>query len=159
MKTTFFSILLIIISSCSKNDNSSTNPTPTSQDQLPPATQIGANKVGCLVNGQVFLPYQKNPFGPPAVVCFYQYLNSSFTFSLGISNNKITNGFQNINIASRNVEYQQGNVYQIKLENFFWKFFSIFNRCNLKFEIRNSAFQKQQKSNLQHIIIILSDLS
>ena len=103
----------VLFFGCSKNDE-----TPTAAaDQLPPATQTGANKVGCLVNGQVLLPYQKNPFGPPAVVCFYQFVNNQFHFSLGFSNDKISNGLRNINIASINIELQQGQTYQLKLDN------------------------------------------
>ncbi len=103
------------MSCCSKSENSSTPIAPV--DQLPPATQTGANTVGCLVNGQVFLPYQSNPFGSPAVVCFYQFLNGNYVFSLGFSNNKIANGLRNVKVSTRSITLQQGQSYQLKLNN------------------------------------------
>lgn len=48
---TIISILYIFLASCSKP-----NETPTPQDQLPPATQIGANTAGCYLNGQLLIP-------------------------------------------------------------------------------------------------------
>ncbi|MBQ0767738.1 MAG: hypothetical protein KBT58_00490, partial [Bizionia sp.] len=45
--------LLLIVSNCNKNDDDQpTNPI----DQLPPATQTGANTFGCLLDGEPFLP-------------------------------------------------------------------------------------------------------
>lgn len=106
--------LALIFSSCSKKEDEQPI---TPVDQLPPATQTGANKVGCLVNGQVLLPNQKNPLGVQAVVCFYQYVNSQFDFSLGFSNDKVSGGIKGINVASHNVVFQQGQTYQLKLDN------------------------------------------
>jgi len=46
--------LLLVLTQCSKCKN---DPTPTKpEDQLPAATQTGANTFGCLLNGQVWLP-------------------------------------------------------------------------------------------------------
>ena len=59
---------LLGLSQCQKND-------PDPVDQLPPATQTGANTLGCLVNGQPWTPqgndgysnysisYDPNPYG------------------------------------------------------------------------------------------------
>jgi hypothetical protein len=113
MKHIFLLLLTTLtLSCCSKDDDPPTNPI----DQLPPATQIGANKVGCLVNGEVFLPKGSNPLGPPLVVCFYQFVDNSWNFSLGFSNNQQEN-LRGLNIASRGVELQQGNTYPIILES------------------------------------------
>ena len=106
--------IVLIFSCCSKKEDE--QPT-TPADQLPPATQIGANKVGCLVNGQVLLPYQKNPLGVPTVVCFYQYVNSQFDFSLGFSNDKVSGGIKGINVAAHKIEFQQGQTYQLKSDD------------------------------------------
>lgn len=61
------SILLFTISltlsSCSNDDDNN------SGDTLTPETQVGANTVGCLVNGKVFLP--KSQGISPAVVVNY----------------------------------------------------------------------------------------
>lgn len=53
MKTTLLTLLLVLLTSCSKQDNPiPDNPTV----QLPPETQTGANTFGCIINGQVFYP-------------------------------------------------------------------------------------------------------
>ena len=44
--------LLLCLAGCKKDDDQHTNPV----DQLPPATQTGANTAGCLVNGEPFTP-------------------------------------------------------------------------------------------------------
>jgi hypothetical protein len=53
MKTTFFALLLVILTSCSKQDDP-IPPDPLAK--LPPITQVGANTFGCVINGQVFYP-------------------------------------------------------------------------------------------------------
>lgn len=54
MKHLFFTILpLALLLSCQKS-------TPAPVDQLPPATQTGANTFGCLVNGQPWTPSGNN---------------------------------------------------------------------------------------------------
>ena len=59
--------LLFIFSSCPKNGTN-----PTTNPQLPPATQTGANTFGCLVNGKVWLPNRNN--GPSLEVQYYRGL-------------------------------------------------------------------------------------
>lgn len=49
MKTLLFFISLLAITACSSNDDAP-------QDQLPPATTIGANTAGCLIDGKVLIP-------------------------------------------------------------------------------------------------------
>lgn len=44
-------ILLILFSGCKKDNSNLDN-----VDQLPPATQTGANTFGCLINGKVWVP-------------------------------------------------------------------------------------------------------
>ncbi len=50
MKNTILSLLFVIIASCSKDNNQ------TPEDQLPPATTIGANTAGCYINGKLLIP-------------------------------------------------------------------------------------------------------
>ncbi len=58
MKTKLLTLLLITaLFACKKDDD---DQTPI--EQLPPATQVGANTAGCLVNGVAFLPKGNNPF-------------------------------------------------------------------------------------------------
>ena len=68
VKISLLLLPLCLLLSCQKND-----PSPTAQ--LPPATQTGANTLGCLVNGQPWTPqgnngssnysvsYDQNPYG------------------------------------------------------------------------------------------------
>lgn len=54
MKTTLLSLLaLALLAQCRHHD-------PSPADQLPPATQTGANTFGCLVNGQPWTPQGYN---------------------------------------------------------------------------------------------------
>ena len=100
----------VLFFGCSKNDE-----TPTAAaDQLPPATQTGAKKVGCLVNGQVLLPRGSNPFGPPISTCSYQFIDGSYEFGLGFTNDK--DGFKGITILSNKQMFVQGQTYLLKQE-------------------------------------------
>ena len=114
MKKLFLALLTTLaLTNCTKDNND----LPSNHaDQLPPATTIGANKVGCLVNGEVFLPKGNNPFGAPILTCFYQYVNNTWNFSLGFSNNKEEH-LRGVNIASKGVEFQQGQTYPLVLES------------------------------------------
>jgi len=67
----FLVFILFSFASCRKHKPS--NPV----DQLPPATQTGANTFGCLINGQAFLP--KGPSLGPILQCAYQYLNTDYS--------------------------------------------------------------------------------
>jgi hypothetical protein len=49
-----------IFAACKKDKN-----TTDTVDQLPPATQIGANTFGCLVNGKVYIPKGSSGNGSP----------------------------------------------------------------------------------------------
>lgn len=73
-------LLLTIISSfsCCNNDDDNTPTNPI--DQLPPATQTGAQTFGCLINGEAFVPPS---FGSNAPSAFYQFVDGAYT--LGIS--------------------------------------------------------------------------
>ena len=68
-------VLLIILTfvSCDKDDNKTQNPV----SQLPAATQVGANKVGCLLDGVAFLHGNE----PNSTNCFYQFV-AGFGLSL-----------------------------------------------------------------------------
>jgi len=54
----FIAISVFLFAACKKGDNTPSNPI----DQLPPATQTGANTLGCLVNGKPFTAYGKPSF-------------------------------------------------------------------------------------------------
>jgi hypothetical protein len=77
-------ILLLLLTSftlccCNKDDDKP----KTELEKLPPATQIGANKAGCLIDGKAFLPKGNFP-GGAALSCNY---TDGLNFSLGIGEN------------------------------------------------------------------------
>ena len=49
MKNLLALFSILVLSACTKND-------ATPQDQLPPATTIGANTAGCYINGELLVP-------------------------------------------------------------------------------------------------------
>ncbi|MBW4360231.1 DUF6252 family protein [Flavobacterium taihuense] len=102
MKKLFFLFATItLLISCNKDDDKPMNPI----DQLPPATQIGANTAGCLVNGEALLPK-----GTGIILnCFYQ---DGLNFGLSITENK-NNIQKSIGIASLNQKLEVGQTYQL----------------------------------------------
>ena len=81
------------LSCCAKDDDKP----KTELEKLPPATQIGANKAGCLVDGMAFLPKGYFPSGS-ALFFFYQ---DGKNFSLAISQN-VYDGVRTVGVASLN---------------------------------------------------------
>jgi len=82
-KIQFITVSVLLITSlcftqCKKN---ATNPV----DELPPATQTGANTFGCLINGQPFTPGGSALSGPD-LAGIYQYLipgtPAGYTFAI-----------------------------------------------------------------------------
>jgi len=107
MKKLFLLLTIIItLSCCNKNDNQPTKPI----DQLPPATQIGANTAGCLVNGEAFL---SNDQSVHPLVC--HYLDGE-DFTLIISRED-DNVYQAVNIFVHvDSPLQVGQTYPLNLE-------------------------------------------
>ncbi|PVX46475.1 hypothetical protein C8C85_2336 [Flavobacterium sp. 103] len=104
MKKLFFLFIAItLIISCNKDDDKPTNPI----DQLPPATQTGANTAGCLLDGKAFLPIGNSP---TRLVC--QYVDG-INFSIGINEIK-NNKDHSIYVISYNQALNVGETYQLK---------------------------------------------
>jgi hypothetical protein len=61
---------LLLGASCKKTN------TPEPEDQLPPATQIGANTFGCLVNGKVYVPKGSDGTTKPNLRKIYETFNN-----------------------------------------------------------------------------------
>ena len=92
---------LLLLTQCSKCKNDPTPADPASQ--LPPATQTGANTLGCLLNGQPWTPqgnngssnysvfYDQNPYG---VLDLRSYRYQQ----------KPTDNFQYLLLAARNLQ-------------------------------------------------------
>ena len=94
---------IFAVSCCSKDDDR------TPIEQLPVATQVGANTAGCLVNGQVFLPKGSSQFGP-ILSCFYQQDSDGYHFGLAITE-KRTNENKSVNISLNPRELFENTTY------------------------------------------------
>jgi hypothetical protein len=104
MKNLLLLLVTLALSCCSKDDNKPANPI----DQLPSATQTGANTAGCLVDGKAFLPKGYIPSGN--LVC--NYIDGK-DFSLGILQ-KNDNQTLSLNVISYNKSLVVGETYQLK---------------------------------------------
>lgn len=99
-----FLSLMISTTSCNNDDDNNNGET------LPPATQTGANTVGCLVNGEVFLP--KSEGINPAVVVNYEFVDGDFFFLLNFKDQRGTiNEF--VSIKTRFIELEQNETYSL----------------------------------------------
>jgi hypothetical protein len=92
--------LLLLSASCKKEK--SKNPI----DDLPPATQTGANTFGCLVNGKAFLP-KGSGFGGPVLECRLDYINYGFRFFLNAIDTKNT-PLRAVTILTDSLELSEG---------------------------------------------------
>jgi hypothetical protein len=89
-----FCSFLLLSASCKKEKS---NPI----DNLPPATQTGANTFGCLVNGEAFLPKGSVFAGP---ILQTQYVSNDGFYSLYISAfNKNGDNHKTISIEIKNI--------------------------------------------------------
>ena|SRR5690554_4259867 len=108
----FATIALFV--SCNKDDDPTPEPQISEIDKLPPATQTGANKVGCLVNGKAFLPIgqltgSSNPY------CAYYH--DAFVLIIRIVKNEgnITgNGTESVAIYSSDTILEENMTYSLK---------------------------------------------
>ncbi|EKT4499498.1 hypothetical protein ABF176_001868 [Flavobacterium psychrophilum] len=94
--------LTLTLSCCNKDDK----PFP-GKGQLPAETQTGANTVGCLINGDVYLPSQSGINSP--VNCQYEYINNEFFFIMSFSDDK--NSGPNISVQTLRINLSQGETY------------------------------------------------
>lgn len=106
----FFLLLLTAITliGCSKDDKQSQDPL----SQLPPATQIGANTFGCLLDGEAFIPRGgQNPLD-----CVYQLINGERFFN--VQGNKEDTDFNliRISLSTKAKELEEGETYLL-IEN------------------------------------------
>ena len=100
-KTLLFIAMILVLGCCSDDDNK-----PMAEiDKLPPATQHGANKAGCLVNGKAFLP--KGYITTGNLRC--NYING-LDFSL-IIGERVENQINSVAIISYNTTLEEGQTY------------------------------------------------
>jgi len=102
-----FLFITTFLACCNKDDN----PTPTNPvDQLPPATQTGANTFGCLLDGEVFKPGLTNN----SYNCFYQLVDGEYYF-LVTANRTKNNILKGIFVGTEKKTISQGqtsNLYE-----------------------------------------------
>jgi hypothetical protein len=92
---------------CNNDDDNSTN---NPIDQLPPATQTGAQTIGCLVNGV--------PFTDSGIMNnFYQFIDGEYILVINWEMNT-SEGFRDGQIALRNIEVQEGQTYILNISDF-----------------------------------------
>jgi hypothetical protein len=99
-------IIALIFVSCSNDDNKPSNPV----DQLPPATQTGAQTIGCLVNGV--------PFTDSGVMNnFYQFINGEYFLVINWEMNT-SEGFMFGQIDLSKIEINEGETYTLNISDF-----------------------------------------
>ena len=100
----------LLLSCCNKQDI----PVPTNPvDQLPPATQTGANTFGCLLDGQIFKPGLTHN----SYQCFYQLVDGEYYFLVAASNMK-NNILKDISVGTQKRSISEGQTVQLS-ENIF----------------------------------------
>lgn len=83
--TLILSVFVLSSTSCKNDDDDDTPANPIGQ--LPPATQTGANTIGCLVDGEALLP-KGNPLAGPVKSAFYQLIDGECFFGLSLNNRR-----------------------------------------------------------------------
>lgn len=73
-------------------------------NKLPPITQTGANKFGCLVDGKAFTP--KGGWGSDGLQVYYQYVDNAYHFNIGADRNEINAPLRDINIRAHGIELE-----------------------------------------------------
>jgi hypothetical protein len=99
----FFAIVLTLCG-CNNDDNKN--------ETLPPATQIGANTAGCLVDGEILIPKGNNNI----FQCFYQLVDGEYYFSISFRD-KSSNISKACTIISRKADIEQGKSYLLNIGN------------------------------------------
>lgn len=108
MKKLLLLLTIALTLSCCNNDDDSGS-------SLPPETQTGANTVGCLVNGKVFLPHQEGL--SPSVNCFYQFVDGEFFFTMAFSDLR-GGGVESVSIQTGRITLQANQTYILNKNSF-----------------------------------------
>ena len=96
----------LTLSCCNKDDD---KPPLTELEKLPPATQIGANTFGCLLDGVAFKP--GNGINP--LDCVYQFVNGDYYFSLQANRIDDNNIPKLIGCSTLKLQINEGQTYQL----------------------------------------------
>jgi hypothetical protein len=97
---------LIALISCDKDDDKP----KTELDKLPPVTQIGAQTIGCLVNGKAFVDNS-------SLNNFYQFVDGEFYLVINWDENT-QSGFKDGQISLSKINIQEGQTYILNISDF-----------------------------------------
>lgn len=103
----------IALSSCKKKQEEIPK---TELEKLPPATQVGANTFGALVNGQAFMPYSKALFAS-TYQCNYIFTNGGYYFTVGASNDNNYEYLTNIMLGTTKLPIAEGQIFKFNNYN------------------------------------------
>ncbi len=107
MKKLLLLLIIPLTFSCCNNDDD--NPPTNPVDQLPPATQTGANTFGCLLDGELFLPgNSQNPLD-----CVYQFVNGGYYFSLQANKRDGDNNLILLGLSTNNLQLFENQTYSL----------------------------------------------
>lgn len=113
--------MLLCAASCKKDK--------ASEDQLPPATQTGANTFGCLVNGKVFVPKGYDGTGRPNPHVQYDYdLNGQPYLTIDVLHYLNGNSNGNLYIGFGNLTHT--GAYLVPIDFTFLVGWNILGNCN-----------------------------
>ncbi len=101
----FYSFLLfaLLAASCKKE--------PVNQlSLLPPATQNGANTLGCLVNGDAFVPKNGGLFSGPPIKCQYGFSEHGYIFSIGGGSEDKYGSISSVAISTDSLSISEGET-------------------------------------------------
>lgn len=106
MKNLLFLITLSLTMSCCNNDNDK----PVAEiDKLPPATQTGANTVGCLLDGKAFLPGNQTN----STNCFYQLVGGEYYFVMAFGKTDSNSITVDLGVGTQKLQIQQDGIYNL----------------------------------------------
>jgi len=102
--------LTLLSSSCKKHGIH-----PVSQlSLLPPATQTGANTFGCLVNGQAFVPKNRNILEGPDLQCNYIYTAGGYHLTVAGGNKNGDGTLTGVIVATDSLAIAPGQTLTFK---------------------------------------------
>ncbi|QBN20181.1 hypothetical protein [Flavobacterium nackdongense] len=107
MKNLIFMFAAILtLSCCSKDDDKP----KTELDKLPPATQGGENKIGCLLDGKAFIPNKELN----STNCYYQFFNGGYYFHISFSKRDINNHQIGLALNTNSLSINEGQTLSLK---------------------------------------------
>lgn len=99
-------VLTFTVSCCNKNDDDQPK---TELEKLPPATQIGADTFGCLLDGVAFTPDRINNH----FQCYYQIVDGEYYFHIRGTRNTSSTTSSTIFVVSGKKQIFQSETYDL----------------------------------------------